>query len=47
MVTRAVFHLVAKYVFNRTSFEVIAVSNTRGNTVSLELQLPADVGVGE
>ena len=47
VVTRAVFQLVAKNIFNRTAFDVKAMSNASRNSVSLELQVPADASVGE
>lgn len=49
MVTRAIFKLVSKSVFNRVAFEVIAVSasSVSGDTVDLVLKPPADISVGE
>lgn len=47
VVTRAIFQLVAKSIFERTSFDVKAVSSAKGNTLNLELTPPADVEIGE
>lgn len=47
MVTRAIFQLLSKDAGSLVSYEVVAVSTTKGKTFKLELTPPADVSVGE
>ena len=47
VVTRAVFQQSTGRYRSRNSFEVVAVSEAKDNTVDMELKPPADAPVGE